>query len=111
MRCAAPVSLLDIYPTLLDLAGLPPNPKNDGVSLKPLLEDPQAKWDRPALMTYAEGNHAIKTAGYRYIRYQDGSEELYTHEDNWNLKNLVKDPALQSVLETHRQLMKDALAR
>ena len=110
-RCAAPVSLLDIYPTLLDLAGLPANPKNDGVSLKPLLEDPHAKWDRPALMTYAEGNHAIKTAGYRYIRYQNGSEELYTHADHWNLANLVKDPAMQAVLESHRQLMKDALAR
>jgi arylsulfatase A-like enzyme len=110
-RCAAPVSLLDIYPTLVDLAGLPPNPKNDGVSLKPLLENPGAEWDRPALMTYRRGNHAIKTPDYRYIRYHDGSEELYAHEDNWNVKNLAGDPEMNPVLARHRQQLQEVLAR
>ena len=87
-RCSAPVSLLDIYPTLVDLAGLPANPTNDGVSLRPLLENPSAAWNRPALMTYEKGNHAIRTPDYHYIRYHDGSDELYSDNDPWNIKNL-----------------------
>jgi arylsulfatase A-like enzyme len=98
-RCKTPVSLLDIYPTLVDLAGLPANEKNDGLSLKPLLKNPDAKWERPALMTYGKGNHAIKTRTHRYIRYHDGSEELYTHEDGWNVTNLVKQAGMAPVLD------------
>ena len=56
-RIDTPVGLVDIYPTLLDLAGLPAKPDLDGQSLVPLLKDPQAKWDRPALMTQGRGNH------------------------------------------------------
>jgi arylsulfatase A-like enzyme/sucrose-6-phosphate hydrolase SacC (GH32 family) len=108
-RCKAPVSLLDIYPTLVDLAGLPTNPKNDGVSLKPLLENVGAEWDRPALMTYRKGNHAIKTADYRYIRYHDGSEELYTHADSWNVTNLADQPDMVPVLKKHRRLLDEAV--
>ncbi|MBF0198272.1 MAG: sulfatase [Planctomycetes bacterium] len=108
-RCTAPVSLLDIYPTLVELARLPANPKNDGVSLVPLLKDPQTKWERPALMTFQKGNHAIKTRDYRYIRYNDGSEELYAHADNWNHTNLVGNPEYTSVLEGHRILMDGVL--
>ena len=108
-RCKAPVSLLDIYPTLVNLAGLPANPKNDGVSLRPLLDDPDAEWDRPALMTYRAGNHAIKTADYRFIRYHDGSEELYTHADGWNVTNLAGRPDMGEVLKKHRRLLDEAV--
>ena len=76
-HCPAPVSLVDLYPTLVDLAGLPRGEKLDGVSLRPLLENPRASWDRPALSTYLRGNHAVSGQRWRYIRYQDGSEELY----------------------------------
>jgi len=110
-RCKAPVSLLDIYPTLLDVAGLPPNPKNDGVSLRPLLEDPNAEWNRPALMTYGEGNHAIRTPTHRYIRYEDGSEELYTHVDNWNVDNLAGRSGMVPVLAKHRRLLDVAVGK
>ncbi len=64
---------------------------------------------RAAIMTYGRGNHAIKTPEFRYIRYHDGSEELYTHEDSWNIKNRVNDVELKSVLEQHRRLLETAL--
>jgi len=90
-RIDTPVSLVDIYPTLLDLAGLPAKPDVDGQSLVPLLKNPQAKWDRPALMTQGRGNHAVRSRDWRYIRYKDGTEELYDckTDDPWNHSNLL----------------------
>lgn len=70
------VELLDIYPTLLELAGLPKNLLNEGSSLVPLIEgdeDPNAV----AITTYGRNNHSLINTTHRYIRYEDGSEELY----------------------------------
>ena len=108
--CDRPVSLLDIYPTLVELAGLSEKPELDGQSLVPLLKHPERDWQRPALMTQLRGNHAIKTQTHRYIRYEDGTEELYTDADNWNINSLAKKPELASVLKQHRALMDKALA-
>lgn len=83
-RCDRPVGLIDLYPTLLDLCGLPPNERNQGLSLQPLIKRPDAKWERPALTTYGRNNHALRTDRYRYIRYEDGSEELYDHQQDPN---------------------------
>ncbi len=69
--------LLDVYPTLLDLAGLPANPVNEGHSLRPLIENPTADWNHPAITNLRAANHSVVTEAYRYIRYADGSEELY----------------------------------
>ncbi len=90
-RIDAPVGLANIYPTLADLAGLPPPSGIDGESLLPLLKDPGAEWERPALMTQGRGNHAIRSRDWRYIRYSDGTEELYDCQtDNpWNHTNLL----------------------
>ena len=101
--CQTPVSLVDIYPTLADLAGLPPKEDNDGLSLVPLLKDPDAKWERPVLMTEGPGNHAIRTREFRYIRYHDGFEELYADADIWNHDNLAADPKYAQVLVDHRK--------
>jgi arylsulfatase A-like enzyme len=76
-RCAEPVELLDIFPTLLDLCRLPPRDDLEGHSLLPQLRDPEAERPWPAITTHNQGNHAIRTAEWRYIRYADGSEELY----------------------------------
>jgi len=76
-RCDRTVDLMGIYPTLCDLCGLKPPAHVEGVSLKPLLADPTLAWDRPAITTYERGNHAIRSEGWRYIRYADGGEELY----------------------------------
>ena len=95
---AKPVSLLNLYPTLVDLCGLPSRPDLEGVSLRPLLEDPASEWVRPAVMTFGRGNHAVRSERYRYIRYASGGEELYDHStdpDEWT--NLAGDPALADV--------------
>ncbi len=76
----SPVSLVDLYPTLLALASLPTRADLDGVSLVPLLQNPTAPWERPALTTGGCNNHTLRTERWRYIRYADGSEELYDHD-------------------------------
>jgi hypothetical protein len=70
--------------TLLELCGLPPDPSCDGKSIVPLLRNPMARWESPALMTYGRGNHAVRSSRWRYIRYADGSEELYDHRSDPN---------------------------
>ena len=95
VRVDRPVGLIDIYPTLLDLCGLAANPANEGRSLAPLLADKNAKWQRPALTTHGRNNHGLRTARWRYIRYADGSEELYDHEADPNeWRNLTDNPKL-----------------
>lgn len=78
-RSSAPVSTLDLYPTLADLAGLEPPDHLQGHSLRPLLESAEADWPHHAITTYQFGNHSVRTRHYRYIRYKDGDEELYDH--------------------------------
>jgi arylsulfatase A-like enzyme len=79
-----PVSLLDLYPTLVDLAGLPAYAANEGASLKPLLDGSSEDSGRVAITSYGYNNHAIRNDRYRYIRFDDGSEELYDHQDDPN---------------------------
>lgn len=103
-RCDAPVDMTVLYPTLLELAGLKPDPKCDGDSIVPLLRDPQSEWERPALMTYGRGNHAVRTARWRYIRYTDGSEELYDHDrDPHEWTNLADNPKHAAIIASHRR--------
>lgn len=93
---ASPVSLIDLYPTLVDLCGLPTPTKQtlDGVNLAPLLAGKTADRGRPVLMTYGRGNHAVRDARYRYIRYRNGDEELYDHQsDPYEWKNLANESA------------------
>jgi len=91
--CTRPVNLIDLYPTLVELCGLGPNAKLEGVSLAPLLKDPTAEWERPSLTTYKRNNHSLRSERWRYIRYSDGSEELYDHGSDKNeWTNVAKDP-------------------
>ena len=92
-RCARPVSLLDVYPTLTELCGLPARPGLEGESLVPLLRDPDGPRATPALTTYGRGNHSVRSEQWRYIRYCDGTEELYDHAgDAREWHNLAWDP-------------------
>lgn len=101
-RCDRPVSLVDVYPTLLELAGLPPKNDLDGRSLVPLLKNPHQQW-QPAIMTNGKGNHAIRSSRWRYIRYNDGSEELYDlDKDPWEWTNLAANPEYVNVIKEHR---------
>ncbi|WP_339906990.1 sulfatase [Symmachiella dynata] len=91
-RCQRTVSLLDIYPTLCDLCGLDQPEVLEGDSLKPLLKNPAADWTRPAVTTHGRNNHAARSERWRYIRYEDGGEELYDHDaDPLEWKNLAAD--------------------
>ena len=104
--CDRPVSLLDVYPTLLDLAGLPPRPELEGASLTRLLKDPESEPGRHAGITYLEGNHAVRRGKWLYIRYRDGSEELYDREsDPGEHANLASDDSLRAVKRTLHQLL------
>ena len=100
------VSLLDIYPTLIELAGLDPKAGMDGQSIVPLLKQPDLPWSRPVVSTYGFQNHSIRTERWRYIRYHDGTEELYDHEtDPYEWTNLAVEP----VKDEYREVM-DRLA-
>ena len=91
-RTDQPVELLSIYPTLIDLCRLSENPKLEGVSLLPLLKNPDTEWKQVAISTLGQNNHSIRDHRWRYIRYADGSEELYDHQNDKNeWKNLAQD--------------------
>jgi len=111
------VSLLDLYPTLVELCGLPPREELEGRSIAPLLPDPAAEWDHPVVTTHGRDNHAVRNERWRYIRYSDGSEELYDHkQDPREWTNLAGDPQwneLKASLAMHLPKVnaKDAPAR
>ncbi len=98
------VSLLDLYPTILELCGLPAKQENEGATLVPVLANAAAR-HRPAVTTHGPGNHAVRTERWRYIRYRDGTEELYDHTvDRHEYRNLAGDPqhrALKADLARH----------
>lgn len=117
-----PVSLIDIYPTLIDLCGVSNNTvKNslghslDGFSLKPLLQDKSAKWAGPesaltALYKWkrsynpSKQSYSLRAKDWRYIRYENGKEELYRTVDDpneWN--NLADDKKYETELKSFRQ--------
>ena len=81
------------FPTLCEACGVPVPKHAAAPSLKPLLADPKAKWDHPAITTYHRNNHAVRTDRWRYIRYADGGEELYDHDaDPYEWTNVANDP-------------------
>ncbi|MFO0867766.1 MAG: sulfatase [Pirellulales bacterium] len=88
--CERTVDYTAVYPTLCELAGLPLPSHLEGRSLVPLLRDPQASWDTPAITTHGRRNHTVRTAGWRYIRYANGDEELYDESaDPFEYTNLA----------------------
>jgi iduronate 2-sulfatase len=121
-RVDHPVSLIDLYPTLIDLCGLTGETKKndkgrplDGHSLKPFLENPQTdRWSGPeevltALYKWAmyydpaEQSYSLRSKDWRYIRYSNGKEELYHNaEDPYEWTNLASDPRYASRLEIFR---------
>jgi arylsulfatase A-like enzyme len=91
--CDRSVDFMHIYPTLCDLCGLATPPHVQGRSIRPLLKDPSAPWSEPALITYKFNNHAVRTEQWRYIRYDNGDEELYDEtKDPYEWTNLAKQP-------------------
>ncbi len=101
-QCQQAVELLDLYPTLAQLAQLPEPKGMEGISLKPQLQQPSASRERPAICTHNAGNHSVCDERWRYIRYADGSEELYDRDSDPNeAKNLLFG---NQVTPVHRQV-------
>jgi arylsulfatase A len=90
-QCQQPVSLVDLYPTLVELCGLPARDRLDGRSIAPLLLHPKTKWPNPAVVSL-RGDHAVRSKHWHYIRYSAGDEELYdATKDPNQWKNLAND--------------------
>ena len=108
-RCDRIVSLLDLYPTLTELCNLPANAKNEGRSLVPLLKDSDREWPYPAIIGWQKNSFAVQGERYRYIRYGDGSEELYDHKTDQNeFINLAERPEFAKIKQEMLQQLKKA---
>ncbi|MCA9025394.1 MAG: sulfatase [Planctomycetaceae bacterium] len=102
-RCHEPAELLDIYPTLVDLCGLPTKDGLEGHSLVPQLTLANTPREWPAITTHNQHNHGIRTSRWRYIQYADGSEELYDMvADPHEWDNLATNSAYGEVIEELR---------
>jgi len=98
--CTAPVQLLDIYPTLIDMCKLPPSELLEGHSLTSLIKNPVKKWTHPSLSFYGEGNIAIRDERFRLIKYEDGSLEMYDMQNDPNeWYNLAKDKKFRKTIQ------------
>ena len=97
--CTKPVNLVDLYPTLVELCGIrQPIQKIEGVSLTQLIDNPESEWSLPAVTTLGIEYSSVRNEQYRYIRFIDGSEELYDNKkDPYEFNNLAGDENLQSV--------------
>lgn len=102
------VEMLDLYPTLTDLAGLPRYERNEGASLSRLLVKPDdASWAKPAL-SQVNGGRSVRTERYRYIEWEGGKSgrELYDHiSDPLEEVNLVDDPRYAGAVELLRAML------
>lgn len=104
--CNRPVDFMSIYPTLCELAHIDAPPHVEGQSIVSLLKNPSSEWQGVALTTYGKGNHAVRTDRWRYIRYADGSEELYDHRDDpYEWKNVASSPELTTLKSELAALM------
>ena len=118
--CTRIVEFVDIYPTLTDLAGLKPPKGLEGRSLRPLLDNPLAKWDghaitqvlRPADQRLAKPvmGRSIRTGRWRYTDWAEGNSgvELYDHANDpmeFNNLALEPDPEARVVMQQLRKLL------
>lgn len=103
-RCAEAVELLDIYPTLTDLTGLPTPDEVEGLSLGAQLDDASTPRERPAICTNSPNSHSVRDERWRFIQYADGSRELYDCVADPNEHtNLIDEPGHESVIESIAQ--------
>lgn len=97
-RSARTVDFMGIYPTLAELCGIPVPGHVEGASIRSLLARPDADWSTPALTTHGFSNHALRSERWRYIRYENGEEELYDHAaDPYEWTNLAGEKEHEGV--------------
>ena len=83
-KITEPTSLIDLYPTLIDLCNLPQREDLDGISLKPYLKKENELLDRPIITSYDQADYSVRYQNWHYIKYVDESEELYDLEKDPN---------------------------
>lgn len=99
-----PTEMLSIYPTLLELCELPAYEKNEGVSLLPKMLGKNTSQDSYAVCTFGRNNHSVRSSRFRYIQYEDGSQEFYDHQidpNEWT--NEANNPKYQEDLARLRK--------
>jgi arylsulfatase A-like enzyme len=115
--CNQPVSLMDLYPTLVELTGFEPPDHLDGRSLVPQINDPELETD-PVVSSYMFSwtkkpvtGHAVRSLNYRYIYYPDiNLEELYDHQsdpEEWD--NIAYRPENRQIIQNHRNVLLEML--
>jgi len=114
-RCDQPVSLMDIYPTLVELSGFEKPKHLDGHSLLPQIKDPNTR-TAPVISSFRFppsqnrfSGHAVRSSRYRYIYYPElGMEELYDHEKDPNeWDNIAYQSKNKEIVSTHREYLKE----
>ncbi len=99
--CDSAISLIDLYPTLIELCGLQAVENLDGSSLVPQLSDPLTPPTRPAISSHSPGSHTVRSDRWRYIQYSDGGEELYDHQADPNeWTNVTDDPNYAAIKDS-----------
>lgn len=107
------VTLQDLYPTLVEQAGLTRPSHVHGRSLLPLLEQPEnPQWEDAILMTFQKGNHGLRTPTHHFIRYRDGATELYDLTvDPLQIEDLSRDPHHHIILTQLDAKLDELLSR
>lgn len=110
------VELIDLYPTLADLCGLPAPTGLEGRSLRPLLNNPRARWDKPAFTQVTRGGQqnritgrSVRSERWRYSEWDEGRQgaELYDHDrDPREQRNLAKDPQYAQTVAAMKELLR-----
>jgi len=108
-RCMRLIELIDVYPTLADLAGLPLPSDLPGKSFRPLLSNPQLSWKPAAYTQVLHGSktgYSVRTEQWRYTRWSTGEAELYDHaKDDGEWYNLVSNPSYSNVVNQLSSLL------
>ncbi|MCV9389256.1 sulfatase [Reichenbachiella ulvae] len=109
-RAETPVSLQDLYPTVVSLADLDKPEHVHGVDLSLILKNSKEERGQPVLNTNGKDNHALRTDGFRYIRFRNGDQELYDLEkDPFEEINLAKSEKHQELLNSLYQQLNEML--
>jgi len=92
------VSLIDVYPTLLALAGLPENKNNDGQNLLPIIEA-ETDLNRAIVTSKNENYHAVRDGRYRYFKTYN-AEALFDHfNDPREFNNIANNPGSAAIIK------------
>lgn len=101
---SSPVSLLDVYPTLLDVLNMEIPSGLSGKSLLPLIKNPDKISETPVITTWLFGNHSVRSLNYRFTQYRDGSIEFYDHQSDPNEHvNLADNAAYSEQMAWHKK--------